>query len=190
DDNSTNENGFRMERRQGQTGEWKEISTVGPDTTSYDDREPALTPGTEYCYRVVAFGDGGDSLFSNDVACATTPVVVSLACTSDEGDVAKTELLEILTAPQYSNWRTLVGMESVDVNELIRVTEDYVCSQLWDSFANGPPLAGIRPVFFQIGNRYIISQRDDPASMPETWGAYATAVFDNEFNLIEPILQR
>jgi hypothetical protein len=67
-DNSADEDGFRIERREGQTGAWVEIGTVGPDHTDYADLNPE--PDTEYCYRVVAFSSEGESARS-DESCAS-----------------------------------------------------------------------------------------------------------------------
>jgi hypothetical protein len=55
-DNSTNEVGFRIERRTGATGTYAEIATVGVNTASYTDVN--LPNGTTYCYRVRAYNAG------------------------------------------------------------------------------------------------------------------------------------
>jgi len=68
-DNSTDEDGFTIERRPGQTGSFVGIATVGADVVAYSD--PGLTAGTEYCYRVRAFRGADQSTYSN-VQCATT----------------------------------------------------------------------------------------------------------------------
>ncbi|MFQ5529868.1 MAG: fibronectin type III domain-containing protein, partial [Gemmatimonadota bacterium] len=68
-DGSTNEDGFRIERRVGQGGAWSEINTVGPNVTSYGDS--GLTGDTEYCYQVRAFNADGNSAYTN-ISCATT----------------------------------------------------------------------------------------------------------------------
>lgn len=68
-DNSTNEVGFRIERRTGTTGTYAEIATVGVNTASYTDVN--LPNGTTYCYRVRAYNSGGTSGYSNE-QCATT----------------------------------------------------------------------------------------------------------------------
>ena len=68
-DNSDNEEGFKLERRKGRTGSWREIKRVGRNTTTYTDS--GLEPETEYCYRVRAYNAQGDSDYSN-VDCATT----------------------------------------------------------------------------------------------------------------------
>src|SRR4029453_9903315 len=73
-DNSTNEVGFRIERRTGATG-YAEIATVGVNTASYTDVN--LPNGTTYCYRVRAYNAGGTSGYSNE-QCATTPVTLTV----------------------------------------------------------------------------------------------------------------
>jgi len=65
-DNSTNEDGFKIERRT--TGSFVQIATVGPNITSYTDSN--LTAGSIYCYQVRAFNASGESSFSNN-SCAT-----------------------------------------------------------------------------------------------------------------------
>ena len=74
-DNSNNEDGFKIERRLGQTGTFAPISnspTIIDATTAID-----ITPDNqEYCYRVRAFTLAGDSGYSN-VACGT-PVVITI----------------------------------------------------------------------------------------------------------------
>ena len=77
-DNSTNEEGFRIERRTGTTGTYAEIAAVGVNAASYTDVN--LANGTTYCYRVRAYNAGGTSGYSNE-QCATTLVATSYALT-------------------------------------------------------------------------------------------------------------
>src|SRR5262245_51680449 len=77
-DNSTNEDGFRIERRTGTTGTYAEITTIGVNTTSYTDAN--LANGTTYCYRVRAYNAAGTSGYSNE-QCATTAVAASYTLT-------------------------------------------------------------------------------------------------------------
>ena len=72
-DNSDNEDGFKIERKQGQTGTFTQISTVGAGTSSYTDSN--LATETTYCYQVRAFNGAGDSAYSNE-DCSTTPAIV------------------------------------------------------------------------------------------------------------------
>ena len=62
-DNSTNERGFRIERRRAGTGRWFEIATVVTNVTTFLDE--GLKPLTSYHYRVQAFNITGASATSN-----------------------------------------------------------------------------------------------------------------------------
>src|SRR4029450_13711237 len=68
-DNSTNEDGFKIER--GATANYAEIASVGPNTQTYGDS--GLLEGSTYCYRVRAFKACGVSSPSNE-SCATIPI--------------------------------------------------------------------------------------------------------------------
>jgi len=61
DDNANDETGYHIERSPNGTTGWREIDTVGANTTTYSDTE--LECDTEYFYRVRAFRSG-DSQFS------------------------------------------------------------------------------------------------------------------------------
>src|SRR5437868_6620760 len=68
-DNSTNEQGFNIERAPdagGVAGTYAQIASVGSDVRSYSD--PGLQPNTRYWYRVVAFNSAGASAYSNEVS--------------------------------------------------------------------------------------------------------------------------
>ncbi|MBI3962352.1 MAG: fibronectin type III domain-containing protein, partial [Deinococcus sp.] len=67
-DNASNETGFKIERKT--TGTWSQIATTGANLTSYQDT--SLIAGTTYWYRVRAYNEQGDSIYSNE-AQATTP---------------------------------------------------------------------------------------------------------------------
>jgi len=77
-DNSTNEDGFAIERATGTGGAFAQVGTVGANVTSFTDT--GLGAATTYCYRVRAFSAAaGNSPYSNQ-ACATTGApTVSLA---------------------------------------------------------------------------------------------------------------
>src|SRR5262249_28182989 len=75
-DNSTNEIGFKVERKTEVSSIYTQVATVGLNVTSYTDS--SLTTGTTYCYRVRAYNTAGDSGYSNE-ACGTArgPSLVS-----------------------------------------------------------------------------------------------------------------
>jgi alpha-tubulin suppressor-like RCC1 family protein len=67
-DRSTNEQGFRIERRIG-TGAWTQIGQVGANVTTYVNT--GLTAGTTYTYRVLAYNASGASGYSNEASATT-----------------------------------------------------------------------------------------------------------------------
>lgn len=77
-DNSTNESGFKIERKTG-TGTYAQIASLGQDNSSYNDI--GLAPNTSYTYRVYSFNQAGKSLAYTNEATATTldPVFTGLS---------------------------------------------------------------------------------------------------------------
>ncbi len=67
-DNSTNEDGFKVERKTGQAGTFAEVGQTAADVTTFAD---TIADAETYCYRVSAFNAAGNSPPSNE-ACATT----------------------------------------------------------------------------------------------------------------------
>jgi len=80
-DNSGNESGFKIQRKQGVTGTYADITTTVANITSYTDRDTALRDGTSYYYRVCATNSAGDSAFSNE-ASGTTPLAKPTSATA------------------------------------------------------------------------------------------------------------
>ena len=70
-DQSTNETGFRIERKTGAGGTYTLIVTTAANATTYSDT--GLADETTYFYRVQAVNSAGNSTYSNE-ASATTPV--------------------------------------------------------------------------------------------------------------------
>lgn len=68
-DNSNNENGFEIQRKQA-GGKFSKIATVWRNCTYYQDEN--VSANTTYYYRVRAYNINGNSSFSN-IASATTP---------------------------------------------------------------------------------------------------------------------
>ncbi len=68
-DNSSNETGFKIERKTGSGGTYSQIATVGANVTSYSGT--GLNPITTYFYRVRATNAGGDSAYTNEASATT-----------------------------------------------------------------------------------------------------------------------
>ena len=72
DDQSSDEQGFEIERKEGAEGEYRKIGTVGPNVTEYTDS--GLKPGTVYYYRVRAYNAKGlYSAYAAEIRVKTTP---------------------------------------------------------------------------------------------------------------------
>lgn len=74
-DNSTNEKGFKVERKTG-NGSYTMVSTTTANTVSYIDT--GLTSNTMYTYRVYSFNSDGNSVTSNELDSKTKkdPVIL------------------------------------------------------------------------------------------------------------------
>jgi hypothetical protein len=70
-DDSTNEGGFVVERKIGQTGTYLLLVTLPPNTTTYVDT--AVQSGVTYCYRVKAFNASGSSGYTNEGCAMPSP---------------------------------------------------------------------------------------------------------------------
>lgn len=65
-DNSNDEDGFKVESKLGADGTYTQVATVGPNVTNYEST--GLTEGVTYFYRVRAFNLGGNSAYSNEAS--------------------------------------------------------------------------------------------------------------------------
>lgn len=80
--NSSNETGFRIQRKLGVSGAYSTISTVGANVTAYSD---TVTPNGTYYYAVYAYNGYGDSAYSDEVKAESTPRPDIKANGSDNG---------------------------------------------------------------------------------------------------------
>jgi len=71
-DNSANEDGFRIERKTGATGAWSEIAVVGMNERTYQDT--TLQRATTYYYQVRAYNIGGSSAYAGPTSATTRDV--------------------------------------------------------------------------------------------------------------------
>jgi hypothetical protein len=75
-DNSTNESGFKIERKT-TNGTYALVGSVGENITTYNDA--TLTPGTSYIYRIFSYNKGGNSITYSNEATATTYNIPTLS---------------------------------------------------------------------------------------------------------------
>jgi hypothetical protein len=73
-DNSNNESGFEIQRKEG-GGIFSLIDTVQGDVTSYEDK--TVSGETTYYYQIRAYNVGGNSGFSNTTSVTTPPIAPS-----------------------------------------------------------------------------------------------------------------
>jgi len=73
-DNSNNESGFEIQRKEG-GGIFSLIDTVQGDVTSYEDK--TVSGETTYYYQIRAYNVGGNSAFSNTTSVTTPPIAPS-----------------------------------------------------------------------------------------------------------------
>jgi hypothetical protein len=76
-DNSTNESGFKVERKEGCCGPWTLLPSAPANATTY--QSTGLKCGTTYAYRVWAFSGGCESAKTNEAAAATSACTVPAA---------------------------------------------------------------------------------------------------------------
>lgn len=69
-DNSTNEDGFKIERSPNGSTSWTEVGTSSANVATFSDT--GLTAQTTYYYRVRAYNTGGNSSYTTAVFSATT----------------------------------------------------------------------------------------------------------------------
>jgi hypothetical protein len=115
-DNSTNESGFRIERK-ADAGVFAEIGIVGSNITSYSNT--GLSASTLYTYRVVAYNASGNSAYSNE-ASATLPA-------------NKTLNLNMLLQGLYNGNGTMRKAQDESGNQFPGTTADQITVELRNS---------------------------------------------------------
>ncbi|MDD5512216.1 MAG: C25 family cysteine peptidase, partial [Candidatus Omnitrophica bacterium] len=90
-DESDDEEGFKLERSLNQASGFTQIATPAEDATSYTDT--TVEPGTTYYYRINAYNGNGNSAYSN-LASIATP---------DSGPVAPSNLSAVATSSSSIN---------------------------------------------------------------------------------------
>jgi hypothetical protein len=75
-DNAVNEDGFKIERKNGAGGSYAEIGTTTANVVSFDDLN--RTPGIVYYYRVRAYNNIGNSAYSNETSASVSGSATSV----------------------------------------------------------------------------------------------------------------
>ncbi len=111
-DNSTNEDGFKIERRTN-GGSYSEIATVGSNVTSYVDT--SVVDANTYTYRVRAYNAAGDSAYSTsgDVVYGTLPAAPT-SLVADPVSFGTTTVIYVSWTDNASNEANYVVERSTD----------------------------------------------------------------------------
>jgi hypothetical protein len=104
-DNADSESGFEVERALGASGTFVQIDVLGMNVQSYQDT--ALDAETEYCYRVRAFNDIGDSAYTA-TSCSMTleePPVGACTDTGNHDDLGNLWGISQIKADRNATWQ-------------------------------------------------------------------------------------
>ena len=91
-DNSNNEDGFRIERKEGTGGTWQQIGIAGANVLTFKD-ESVVKPDMEYYYRVAAYNSVLSPGVSTEVK-VLTPVTLTRTFQPDEATAQDTFINE------------------------------------------------------------------------------------------------
>lgn len=147
DDNSTDEDGFRILRSQ-DDATYTEIGTVGANVTVYTDS--GLNPGELYYYRIVAYNTAGDSAESNTASATTDATAGPIIW--DYFDYADGNLWGLNGGGGWTGaWEDRIG-SSANKFEIVSGHVEYTA-------ADGSSWAAAQRLFpeFQDGKSYYIS---------------------------------
>ncbi|HTG45953.1 MAG TPA: fibronectin type III domain-containing protein [Verrucomicrobiae bacterium] len=117
-----NELGYKLERKSGAAGTWTEFPSLAANLSAYSDS--AVTPSTEYFYRIRAFNADGNSSYSAELRAVTTapplqppvpPVLQTVAISESRidllwNDVANETTYEIERKLGSGNWGPLASV--------------------------------------------------------------------------------
>lgn len=127
-DDDNNEAGFKVERSHGSSGTWTEVASVPTNITSYVDS--AVSPCTNYSYRVRSWNAAGYSDYSN-VRTVTTAPIPSMTLSISANMIG-------LTWPSWASNFTLYTTTNLGPGAVwLPVTS---VSNLDGSFSNGSPI--------------------------------------------------
>jgi M6 family metalloprotease-like protein len=128
-DNSSNEEGFSLERKGSGDTNWTVATDLGPNTTSFSDS--GLNQGTTYEYQVKAYNSAGDSIYSNTgTATTTVPIpptaptgLTAMAISENQIDLAWTNGdnatgLEVQRSVDAMSFTTVATLEPAEASYL------------------------------------------------------------------------
>ncbi len=138
-DNSSNETGFKIERKIGDFGTFAQIDTVTADTTAYNDDNggSGLAPETQYYYRVRAYNvSDGDSYYSNEAYAVTSIVTFtapSLTYSYSGSDNGDDYLTDVAAGPDYNPVITGFSYSLAGQFDYYTVKLDRSLAFVWDA---------------------------------------------------------
>jgi alpha-tubulin suppressor-like RCC1 family protein/chitodextrinase len=119
-DNSTNETGFRIERKVGTGGTYALLASVGAEIESYTDS--TIVVGIQYFYRVCATSSLGSSAFSNEASPSTSTVIVGAIAGGRKHSIAVKDDGTVWTWGANDSKQLGTGSTIASTNIPIRVT--------------------------------------------------------------------
>ncbi|NVO20851.1 MAG: DNRLRE domain-containing protein [Bacteroidetes bacterium] len=149
-DASSNEEGFKIERKTG-SGSYSEIASLGPNITSYSNT--GLTANTAYTYRVYAYNVSGNSAYSNEATASTlSPPQITYYIDALNGSDGNTGLSEVTA------WKTLTKVNATTFSANNRIL--FKAGQVWTGrlYPKGSGSAGF-PIIIDMygsGNKPLI----------------------------------
>lgn len=184
-DNSTDEDGFEMERSpDGSTG-WTQIGTLIADTTSYSDT--GLSSGTTYYYRIRAFNVAGNSTYSN----------ISNTSTPDSSNIDQLAIGEINVVGNVNGSYLDTQINDGTTQSIIEVESGGKPSKRY-SYLEHKWLFNVQPgeqVTFKAnvwappssdGDTFVFAYSDDDANFVNMFDVVTTADDDNYYTFTLP----